>query len=82
MKAAAFTNDDRAQLILTPETEWEKALLKQFSNTGSPVLVHMASFFNCNGGWTRFDERGDESLILVRDESKTPKPGIAEDPSL
>ena len=74
MKAAAFADSDRAQLILTPENDWEKAILKQFASTGSSVLVTTAEFYNTNGGFTRCDESSTESLILVRDESRMPRP--------
>jgi hypothetical protein len=71
--AIVFTNDKR-QLVLTPEDEYETALVKMMfpyrsSEVGEPQYklkanLHLGSFYNCQGGWYR-ESKDDDSLIFV-----------------
>lgn len=77
MKTAIYIEDGVVQLVLTPETDFEKNALKSFNTTDGVVAqIFSGSFYDCRGGWTRqknyydanYGERSsdinDQSLIL------------------
>lgn len=69
MKTAIYIQDGLMQLVLTPDTEFERATVRAFSDKPMEVKVMAGSFYNCQGGWVRHDlhdhaERDDRSLIL------------------
>lgn len=85
MKTAIYVEDGAVQVVLTPETDFEKSSFKLIS--GSPKLARIfeGTFYDCRGGWTRqsrysppspYDSaysrtKEDESLIIrVDDETK------------
>jgi len=80
MKTAIYMEDGTTQLVITPETDFEKEALSNFSKSISQderldVKIYSGSFYDCRGGWIR--QRGyftpgiyegtdnnDESIIL------------------
>ncbi len=71
MKASAIIIDGAAQLHLEPESDFEKMVLKYFSEIPEPVLVHNGvSFFETAGGYIRGGD-GSAGLSLVRGVRKT-----------
>lgn len=75
MKTAIYIEDGTVQLVLTPESEYEKGALRTFEAKPMDARVFMGSFYDCRGGWVRqshFDRQpyntlldtGDRSLIL------------------
>lgn len=85
MKTALLIENGLTQVVLTPESDFEKDVLRRFLGARSiepwlhderPVKVHIyrGSFFECRGGWTRYQPDGDESLILrVLPEAQEPE---------
>lgn len=66
MKTAIYIEDGTTQLVLTPENEWERNVIKSVTTGEQAVTIKRGSFYSCQGGWVRFGEREeDESLILV-----------------
>ncbi len=63
MKTAIYIENGFTQLVLTPETDWEKQVIQCIEDGSQSVQIHRASFYECRGGWTR-QGTGDESLIL------------------
>ena len=66
MKTSIVILDGAAQLVLTPETDFEKEILNKVP-TG-PVNVKRGTFFKCGHDHYRYGEEGtddDESLILT-----------------
>ena len=66
MKIAVYIENGRTQLVLTPETDWEKEATKIIGDNSTNLQVHKGSFYACQGGWVRqgsaaFD---DQSLML------------------
>lgn len=81
MKSAIYIEDGVLQVVLTPETEHEKAILK-LAEANNNLTVKRGSFYNCQGGWMRhgfvnFDQpwsnNDDQSLILVLREQQPEK---------
>ena len=74
MKTAIYIEDGIVQLVITPETKFEKNSIKIFQDKPIEVELFSGSFYNCLGGWIRqtqfhqspigHEENNDKSLIL------------------
>jgi hypothetical protein len=75
MKTAIYIEDGVTQLVLTPETKYERDIVKGFGDKLDTVEVFNGSFYDCRGGWVRqsayhrlhsgmWDADSDSSLIL------------------
>lgn len=90
MKTAIYVEDGVVQLVITPETEFEKNALSTFQDKPLDAKVFVGSFYDCRGGWVRqkdyyphaFNSRdeGDRSLIL-RIAKAPPNEGVVSWPS-
>ena len=67
MKIALYIEDGREQIVLTPQTKTEGAILRSLTDGHRSLSVKKGSFYNCQGGWTR-QGSDDESAIIVLDE--------------
>lgn len=85
MKTALYVEDGVVQIVLTPETEWEKSIVAKmpgavrnyhdgFHNT-QPIdaVITRGSFYSCRGGWHRQGD-GDDSLIVRITPQAQPEP--------
>ena len=78
MKTAIYIEDGVTQLVITPETEFEKKAISVFNDKPMEAQLFSGSFYNCAGGWVRqtayqeryssISTRGDESLIIKTKE--------------
>ena len=57
MKAAAYIDGESNQLMLIPESDFEKQLLDGFNE--KTMSSRVADVYSCHGGWMRF-ERFDQ----------------------
>lgn len=73
MKTAIYIEDGVTQLVITPETKFEKKALRDYFE-GEPLeaKVMVGSFYDCRGGWiSQTDVVGtagsipDKSIILT-----------------
>lgn len=73
MKTAIYIEDGTVQLVVTPETEFEKNALSGFRDKPLEAKLFVGQFYDCRGGWVRQADyrphdwnqhKGDESLIL------------------
>lgn len=62
MKTTLLINDGFTQLVITPESDFEKTSLSLFSSKDVDITIKQGSFYDCYGGWVRYGS--DESLIL------------------
>jgi hypothetical protein len=53
MKTAIYIEDGTVQLVITPESEFEKNALQSFEGKTMGVKVFKGSFYDCRGGWVR-----------------------------
>lgn len=53
MKTAIYIEDGIVQLVITPETDFEKSALRSFENKPMDAKVFAGSFYDCRGGWIR-----------------------------
>lgn len=67
MEIAVLYRGERVQIILTPETDHEKAIIRLFSQDTKDVRMQRGkgSFYRTQGGWDRQGE--DESLMIYLD---------------
>lgn len=78
MKTAIYIEDGIVQLVITPETDFEKNSLSSFSEDGEvDAKIFEGSFYDCRGGWVRQknhypiniyngDTNNEKSLILTQ----------------
>jgi hypothetical protein len=82
MKTAIYIEDGVVQLVITPESDFEKDAMKRFGDGAIEAKMFRGTFYDCRGGWVRQSEynsdvydlsadKGDRSLILRmnKDES-------------
>ncbi len=86
MKTAIYVEDGAVQIVLTPETEFEKSSFKLISGAPKLARIFEGSFYDCRGGWVRqsdyhgssvygsFRRKDDESLIIRVDDETKPAP--------
>jgi len=53
MKTAIYIEDWIVQLVITPESEFEKNALNSFNNKPLDAKIFNGTFYDCRGGWTR-----------------------------
>jgi len=53
MKTAIYIEDGVVQLVLTPESAFEKSSMLQFHDKILQVKFFTGSFYDCRGGWSR-----------------------------
>ena len=64
MKTAIYIEDGLTQLVLTPETDFEKGVIGKIDRGKQGVGLHKGSFYYWQGGWVR-EGSDDNSLIIV-----------------
>lgn len=81
MKIAFYMEDGLEQIVLTPQTDTERAIVRKLHDGTRDLSIKRGNFYPCNGGWIRhgmvhISEYGrmddDESTIIVM---TTQKPG-------
>jgi hypothetical protein len=83
MKTAIYIEDGTVQLVLTPETDFEKDAIGKFNGPNQAELFN-GTFYDCRGGWVKqseFVQGGlhgvppyrDHSLIIRKTEPPTRK---------
>jgi hypothetical protein len=53
MKTALYVDEGVTQVILTPESDWEKKAIKAIRESGVELEILHGHFYECRGGWTR-----------------------------
>jgi hypothetical protein len=82
MKTAIYIADGVTQLVLTPETDYERSVLDTLGNGEQRAKMFKGSFYECSGGWVRqtssfssdysgYNRERDSSLI-VRVDRESP----------
>lgn len=53
MKTAIYIEDGVVQLVITPESDFEKNALRSFEGQNLDVSIFSGTFYDCRGGWIR-----------------------------
>lgn len=64
MKIAFYMEDGLEQIVLTPESDFEKSMLGKLHD-GRDLSIKRGSFYECQGGWVRQRGGDDTSTMLV-----------------
>ena len=56
MKTAIYIEDGIVQLVITPESDFEKNALSSFEEKPLEAKIFSGSFYDCRGGWIRQTE--------------------------
>ena len=75
MKTAIYIEDGIVQLVLTPESDFEKNAIRSFEDKPTTTQIFSGTFYDCRGGWVRQSgyfgspyvqgtDNNDKSLIL------------------
>jgi hypothetical protein len=77
MKTAIYIEDGVVQLVLTPESDFEKNAISSFDGKQTETRIFSGSFYDCRGGWARQSDynfsrpdSSDRSLIMRVASSK------------
>lgn len=65
MKIALYIEDGLEQIVLTPQSESETAILEKLHDGTRNLSVHRGSFYSCQGGWVRQRDMTQDSTMLV-----------------
>jgi hypothetical protein len=75
VKIALYIEDGLEQIVLTPETDTEKAILAKLDDGSRTLSIKHGSFYSCRGGWVRHkqafvgiydrERKDDESTMIV-----------------
>ena len=63
MQTAVYIEDGHEQIVLTPETEFEKMIVSKLIKRELGCEIKKESFYHCQGGYLR--QSSDDSLIIV-----------------
>lgn len=88
MRTAIYIEDGVTQVVLTPETDWEKKAIRAMEGQFLKVKLFAGGFYDCRGGWTRQNEyyptfsyggdsNRDHSLILRIEPDTTERGSVA-----
>lgn len=78
MKIALYVEDGLEQIVLTPESDTEKAILGKLHDGSRHMELKKGSFFRCAGGWMRHgvystsnvygrsDQNDDSTMIVLQ----------------
>jgi hypothetical protein len=71
MKTAIYIEDGVVQLVLTPESDFEKNAISSFDGKQTETRIFSGSFYDCRGGWARqsdyyteYRNTNEKSLIM------------------
>jgi hypothetical protein len=81
VKTAVYFEDETAQVVLTPESDFEKQLLQRLDRKDLRAMIYRGSFYECRGGWTRNNYReglistdGSDASLMIRIERERAEP--------
>ena len=75
MKTAIYIEDGTVQLVITPESEFEKRAIDMFRDKPMAAKLFSGSFYDCRGGWIRqrgyfhptyYGEHDDDKSLILR----------------
>ena len=71
MKTAIYIEDGIVQLVITPESDFEKNALKSFDGRELDAKIFSGSFYDCRGGWARQGDFNPSALYGKPDDDKS-----------
>ena len=66
MKIALYIEDGLEQIVLTPQSDTEKAILGKLHDGSRELSIKKGCFHVCQGGWTRQYAEDTSTMIVLR----------------
>lgn len=66
MKIALYIEDGLEQIVLTPDSDTEAAILKKLDDGSRELSIKSGSFYACQGGWMRQGSDDKSTMIVLR----------------
>lgn len=66
MKIALYIEDGLEQIVLTPSSDTEKAILGKLHDGSRDLQIRNGSFYACQGGWVRQYSDDASTMIILR----------------
>lgn len=83
MKTAIYIEDGTVQLVITPQTDFEKNALSTFEEHELGAKIYSGSFYDCRGGWVRQAEHNayrefnkDDKSLMIRIKTNDPEQAV------
>ena len=70
MKTLFHADDGKIQIVLTPETEFEKRLLNEYTSASYRAHIASGTYADCGGGWNRRYACDNSLFVILRDGDK------------
>jgi hypothetical protein len=67
MKTTVLSQDGVTQIVLTPETDFEKDVVNKYGRNAVTAQFYNGSFSECNGGWIHGYQSGKSLMIVCQD---------------
>ena len=71
MKTAIYIEDGVVQLVVTPETKFEKNALSSFQDKPLEAQIFSGTFYDCRGGWVRQANYYESNIYGRNDHDKS-----------
>ena len=74
MKTAIYIEDGLVQLVITPDSEFEKNALSTFRSKPLSAEIKVGTFYRCQGGYVRYNVENtleNESLMITIKEGES-----------
>lgn len=91
MKIALYIEDGLEQVVLTPDSATEKAILDKVHDGTRALTIQRGGFYGCRGGWTRWkqptrtsiydrmtQEDDESTMIVLRPAAPAQMPQVTE----
>lgn len=94
MKIALYIEDGLEQIVLTPTSDTEKAILEKIHDNTRDLSIKRGEFYGCRGGWVRqkkrypsyggmsSDEPNDESTMIILTPMAIKEAALPESPQV
>lgn len=82
MRIALYIEQGLEQIVLTPETETERGILRKLEDGSRELSIKQGAFYECRGGWVRQKAQpygnfataagradDDSTIIVLREKS-------------
>jgi len=66
MKVALYIDEGVEQIVLTPETASETAILGKLHDGDRDLTIARGGFYECQGGWVRQSASPNSSMLVLR----------------
>jgi hypothetical protein len=78
MKIALYIEDGLEQIVLTPQSDTETAILAKLNDSTREVSIKTGSFYECQCGYVRQRADDKSTLIVMRPRSVNRDETVAE----